>query len=281
MNPVRRINKCLIPLLLVPAVVLAGLLPSPGALAQTLESRVEDLEAHEEILRSRQQVLTGDVNDFKADVATATATLRAERAAEDAAVRADMASEDSAIRAELAGLHSLPAADGNPQEALYVDNNGKVGIGTTVPQKKLHVAGNAIVSGTLDVSGGLTVSGDLKGFPVPDWDSGWFPASRNQTIPKPLPFTLNDIPSLIQTYVSNVPSPVLGVDKVYLMNQAEYFYYYYSGDNLATMGAFIQLATDSVTVITGEFRLFGTYTAGSPNDNQVWDSGYLRVKLWK
>ncbi len=267
------------------ALVLGGVLPSPSALGQTLESRVENLEAHDEILRSRQEVLTSDVSDFKADVAEATTAIRAEMDMEvtgvradmatgDSAIRTEMAAENTAIRTEMAAIHSLPAADGDPTEAVYVDNAGNVGIGTTAPEKKLHVAGDLIVAGTLTAS-------TTKGFPSPDYDSGWFPASRDQVIPKSLPFVLTDLPSLIQTYVSDVPSPMLGVDKVYLMNQAEYFYFVYNGDNLATMGAFIKLATDSITVITGESRLFGTYNAGNPNDNQVWNSGYLRVKLWK
>ena len=35
--------------------------------------------------------------------------------------------------------HSLDAADGSPTDAVYVDNDGDVGIGTTSPSKKLHV----------------------------------------------------------------------------------------------------------------------------------------------
>jgi len=38
--------------------------------------------------------------------------------------------------------HSLDAADGSPTDALYVDNNGKVGIGTTTPQRLLHISLN-------------------------------------------------------------------------------------------------------------------------------------------
>ncbi len=37
--------------------------------------------------------------------------------------------------------NSLDAPDGFPKEAVYVDNNGKVGIGTTTPERKLHVVG--------------------------------------------------------------------------------------------------------------------------------------------
>ncbi|MCK4734597.1 MAG: hypothetical protein KAT65_19230 [Methanophagales archaeon] len=35
--------------------------------------------------------------------------------------------------------HSLDAADGDPVDAIYVDNDGNVGIGTTSPSTKLHV----------------------------------------------------------------------------------------------------------------------------------------------
>ena len=37
--------------------------------------------------------------------------------------------------------HSLDAADGDPADVVFVDNDGNVGIGTTNPQAKLHVDG--------------------------------------------------------------------------------------------------------------------------------------------
>jgi hypothetical protein len=36
--------------------------------------------------------------------------------------------------------HSLDAADGDPTDAVYVDNSGNVGIGTTTPARKLHIS---------------------------------------------------------------------------------------------------------------------------------------------
>lgn len=36
--------------------------------------------------------------------------------------------------------HSLNAADGSPQDALFVDNSGKVGVGTLAPTHNIHVA---------------------------------------------------------------------------------------------------------------------------------------------
>lgn len=38
--------------------------------------------------------------------------------------------------------HSLDAADGNPVDAVYVDNDGNVGIGTTEPQRLLDISGS-------------------------------------------------------------------------------------------------------------------------------------------
>lgn len=41
--------------------------------------------------------------------------------------------------------HSLNAADGSPVDALFVNNDGNVGIGTLAPTSKLHVTGSPIV----------------------------------------------------------------------------------------------------------------------------------------
>lgn len=81
----------------------------------------EELVSWVELLRSRQEVLTADVSDFKTEVADATSTLRAEIASEDALVRADV----SAIAVPVGGviawwgdLGSIPdnfeLCDGNP-----------------------------------------------------------------------------------------------------------------------------------------------------------------------
>jgi hypothetical protein len=43
--------------------------------------------------------------------------------------------------------HSLDAADGTPTDAVYVDNNGNVGIGTTSPGAKLDVNGDIVSNG--------------------------------------------------------------------------------------------------------------------------------------
>lgn len=62
--------------------------------------------------------------------------------------------------------NSLDAADGTPAQALYVDNDGRVGIGTTTPIEKLHVysgSGQAVarIEGSSNgINGGILEIGD-------------------------------------------------------------------------------------------------------------------------
>jgi len=75
---------------------------------------------------------------------------------------------------ELVGIHSLDAADGSPTNAVYVDNDGNVGVRTNNPASALHVAGtvtaNAFegsvaasqLSGTIPV-GNLPASPSFEG----------------------------------------------------------------------------------------------------------------------
>ncbi len=46
--------------------------------------------------------------------------------------------------------HSLNAADGSPTDALFVDNNGSVGIGTTNPNHLLHLYGTVVAEHVLE-----------------------------------------------------------------------------------------------------------------------------------
>ncbi|MGD8628488.1 MAG: hypothetical protein PVH52_05365, partial [bacterium] len=51
--------------------------------------------------------------------------------------------------------YSLDAADGDPLDVVYVDNSGQVGVGTTTPERRLHVydgsAGSATASSEAEV----------------------------------------------------------------------------------------------------------------------------------
>ncbi|MCK4512793.1 hypothetical protein KAW64_13695 [bacterium] len=57
--------------------------------------------------------------------------------------------------------HSLDADDGSPVDALYVDSEGNVGIGTTSPDRRLHVEDGLRVAGSAQtVTFDMSVSGD-------------------------------------------------------------------------------------------------------------------------
>jgi hypothetical protein len=58
--------------------------------------------------------------------------------------------------------HSLDAADGSPVDAVYVNNDGDVGIGTTSPAAKLQLDGTLVV-GTPASGHDITCNGDTTG----------------------------------------------------------------------------------------------------------------------
>ena len=67
-------------------------------------------------------------------------------------------------------ISSLAADGGNPNNVVYVADDGKVGIGTDFPEKKLHVVGDMQINGTLDAIGSydletydeINVNGNFK-----------------------------------------------------------------------------------------------------------------------
>lgn len=68
----------------------------------------------------------------------------------------------SAVPYSLNRHSSLDASDGDPRNSVYVDGTGKMGIGTTNPQRHLHVVGSPEVAifqgpnGLIDIDGGGT-----------------------------------------------------------------------------------------------------------------------------
>jgi hypothetical protein len=55
--------------------------------------------------------------------------------------------------------HSLGAADGDPADAVVVDNDGNVGIGKSDPSEALDVVGNIHSSGTISSGNSITING--------------------------------------------------------------------------------------------------------------------------
>ena len=66
--------------------------------------------------------------------------------------------DPSPLSAQTADGFSLAAADGAPSDVVFVSNDGDVGIGTLVPDKKLHVVGSATITGKLTTGDGLDVT---------------------------------------------------------------------------------------------------------------------------
>jgi hypothetical protein len=56
--------------------------------------------------------------------------------------------------------HSLDAADGSPSQAVYVDDDGNVGVGTISPSGLLDVAGDVNTSSTYKVRGETVLAAD-------------------------------------------------------------------------------------------------------------------------
>jgi hypothetical protein len=115
----------------------------------------------------------------------------------------------------------------------------------------------------------------LGTFPSANYESGWFAVNANNRYTITHNLNLSDMPSIIQMFVSNVQSPVLGVDQIYLLNQAQYFY---SGNG---MGAYVRIVdANRIEILTGINYVFYAYTAGNPRGMHL-TTGYYRVKIWK
>jgi len=64
--------------------------------------------------------------------------------------------EQPAVSAQSPDGHSLDAADGDPADTVFVNNDGNVGIGTTEPRTQLHVLGRISTGADFVSPGSLT-----------------------------------------------------------------------------------------------------------------------------
>jgi len=148
----------------------------------------------------------------------------------------------------------------DPADALVVDDEGRVGIGTTEPGAALEVDGEAIISGGLK----------------PDWDSGWVHETRSSIHTTEKRHNLGVYPTRCMVWFSpsNPPngdiypygscwnnSPTGNNDNEYqnplgwAVNETRITWYIWHGTNL--------------------FKHYDTSTW------RRWDEGYFRVLLWK
>lgn len=94
---------------------------------------------------------------------------------------------------------------GAPNNALYIDDSGNVGIGTDRPTQSLHVVGNAVISGNLEIASSREIKHAIKNLGLNEALSALLslqPVSyRYNHLPeqKTLGFIAEDMPDLVAT----------------------------------------------------------------------------------
>lgn len=90
----------------------------------------------------------------------------------DAIFALQVAAGGADASAVLHSHHSLDAADGDPEDAVHVDNNGNVGIGTVTPSTRLDIIGGVAVGGNTVIDSSGKWVGDSTGLQGPKGDKG-------------------------------------------------------------------------------------------------------------
>lgn len=107
--------------------------------------------------------------------------------------------------------------------------------------------------------------------PRADYDSGWVQLDNNTTITLTHNLELDNIPSLMKSYVSTVESPVVGTNPIFECFQCN-----------ENNGFFIEVASsNTLKVHSGGTSTFDSANFGDLTDSDDIDDGYVRVLLWK
>ncbi len=147
-------------------------------------------------------------------------------------------------------------------DVLVVNSSGNVGIGTSTPTAKLHVVGDAIISGGVK----------------PDYDSGWLAENNTTNHFTTYNHNLGVYPSKIQVWFSPTSPPSgwvspMGVDQMSYPQGAGY--------NYKNPSAIIVNTTQMILGYYYGAYLFVNYGAPTVNTWYTYNSGYVRVMLWK